>query len=1193
MHASCPGAATSATTTTLFWRWLLALALLLIVAACGGGGGDGTPATPPPATPTGTVSGTVVVADSGAALAGVTVSAAGRTASTAADGSYTLGDVPTGNAQVVSFDVAGHTKGLLSVSIAAGATARADARLTPVGATQRFDAAAGATVTVAGTPAQVSLPAAGLVTATGAAASGTVTAEVTPIDPASNAANMPGNYTAQAAGGATTAIESFGALGVTLKDAAGSALNLAPGKTATLRIPLATRSASAPATIPLFYLNESTGLWVQEGTATLAGTAPNQYYEGTVSHFTTWNADQVIDTIRVIGCVQDASGTRVAGAEVASYGSDYSGRDSVASNLNCDFAVAIRRGGVANIGAQLGNRSSSAARVGPSQVDIVLSGALVLSTGGMPPLIVEQPQSHTVQVDGYAYFRVEAIGSPVLRYQWKRNGVIIAGETSETLSLYPVLVGDNGASFTVTVTNPYGSAISDAAVLTVNTSPLPPLITGQPLSKSVNVGATATFDVVAVSQGGTLSYQWRRNGTPIAGATGTSYTTPATTLADSGSAYSATVTSTNGTSVTSNGAVLTVGTPTPLVIGTQPQDVSVGVGQSASFSVTVTGGTSAPTYQWRRNGSAITGATSVSYTTPATTLADSGSTYSVVVRSGSESVTSNNATLTVTQPTGGNGYYLLASAGPMVMGTITFANGDQSVPTQAVLAVNSTAPSSGAVTIEPAGQTRFLYSNGVEGTISAGQISNLRSRIGTYFKGGRLYKVDQVVTSGAVPVPRLVSALAATQVCGDGGIATSPTYALGNDFTNPSGSWLFLRGPGADALCNTADDNYWAVRMDMIGTDLARTLPGEPQVDILAANGAYAGVVVRDGNQMRRSDAGINNVNTLLFTVDAASYTNLGRTFGSSLPGFWLFIEGGKLWGVNLATPATRVELATLAAGESASPAIVSDGGSVFVGLSTSTSARVLRVNESLTNTTTVATLNQPLVNMALGITRLVMQTQGSPAKLLSVEKAGGPITPLVSFGAGVIPGLLLVSGENVYAAQYQFGASGSSVSTIVIGADGSNLQTLANTDIKRGISPATQSLAVGLATPYAVVLADGVTSLTSNAGATLRVVNGATRATIVTYGSLPITPDGVAFSITGDPLQYGLSGLFTYTDPASGSSDLYWFKSDAAGLVRATNLLSITAAPASAHAQAQAAKALMKAAASGTHGARRGAAAR
>ena len=41
------------------------------------------------------------------------------------------------------------------------------------------------------------------------------------------------------------------------------------------------------------------------------------------------------------------------------------------------------------------------------------------------------------------------------------------------------------------------------------------------------------------------------------------------------------------------------------------------------------------------------------------------------------------------------------------------------------------------------------------------------------------------------------------------------------------------------------------------------------------------------------------NEGTARFTVDAASYVNLGRRFGSALPGIWLFAEGGKLWGVD------------------------------------------------------------------------------------------------------------------------------------------------------------------------------------------------------------------------------------------------------------------------------------------------------
>jgi len=85
-------------------------------------------------------------------------------------------------------------------------------------------------------------------------------------------------------------------------------------------------------------------------------------------------------------------------------------------------------------------------------------------------------------------------------------------------------------------------------------------------------------------------------------------------------------------------------------ITTQPADQTVSSGQTATFSLTATG---APplSYQWQKNGSAISGATSASYTTPATSTADSGAQFKVVVSNSAGSATSNPATLTVTAAT--------------------------------------------------------------------------------------------------------------------------------------------------------------------------------------------------------------------------------------------------------------------------------------------------------------------------------------------------------------------------------------------------------------------------------------------------------------------------------------------------------------------------------------------------------------
>jgi hypothetical protein len=96
------------------------------------------------------------------------------------------------------------------------------------------------------------------------------------------------------------------------------------------------------------------------------------------------------------------------------------------------------------------------------------------------------------------------------------------------------------------------------------------------------------------------------------------------------------------------------GNPTPVAqsptapsITTQPGNASAAVGATAMFTV-VASGTDPLTYQWQKNGTAISGATSTSYTTAALAASDDGSTFTVVVTNAAGSVTSNGAKLTVT-----------------------------------------------------------------------------------------------------------------------------------------------------------------------------------------------------------------------------------------------------------------------------------------------------------------------------------------------------------------------------------------------------------------------------------------------------------------------------------------------------------------------------------------------------------------
>ena len=276
---------------------------------------------------------------------------------------------------------------------------------------------------------------------------------------------------------------------------------------------------------------------------------------------------------------------------------------------------------------------------------VATSNAATVTVTPVAASIVTQPVSQTVLSGNTATFSVVASGTAPLSYQWQKNGGNIAGATSSSYTTPPVGAADSGSAFTVVVSNAASSAAtSNAATLTVTS--IAPVITGQPQSQTVAVGATATFSVTATGSA-PLSYQWQKNGGNIPGATGASYTTPAVSSTDSGSSFVVVVSNAATPAATSSAATLTVAT-TPPTITTQPQSQTVAFGATPTFSVVATG--SAPlSYQWQKNGVNIAGATASSYTTPAVSATDSGSTFLVIVsNAATPAATSNTATLTVT-----------------------------------------------------------------------------------------------------------------------------------------------------------------------------------------------------------------------------------------------------------------------------------------------------------------------------------------------------------------------------------------------------------------------------------------------------------------------------------------------------------------------------------------------------------------
>ena len=177
------------------------------------------------------------------------------------------------------------------------------------------------------------------------------------------------------------------------------------------------------------------------------------------------------------------------------------------------------------------------------------------------PSIITQPQDQIVSPGGAANFTVTAGGSEPLSYQWYFNtNTLLANATDPTLTITNVQA-ENAGTYSVTVSNIAGGIISSNAILTINTNPVAPVFTLQPVSQVVVVGSTASFTALAAGTA-PISYQWSKDSTPISGATSSTLTLTNVQTTDDGS-Y--TVTASNAVNTaTSAPAQLTVTTTVPV-----------------------------------------------------------------------------------------------------------------------------------------------------------------------------------------------------------------------------------------------------------------------------------------------------------------------------------------------------------------------------------------------------------------------------------------------------------------------------------------------------------------------------------------------------------------------------------------------------------------------------------------------------
>jgi uncharacterized delta-60 repeat protein len=173
----------------------------------------------------------------------------------------------------------------------------------------------------------------------------------------------------------------------------------------------------------------------------------------------------------------------------------------------------------------------------------------------------------------------------------------------------------------------------------------PPAISLQPLSRTNNAGTVSGFSVQSVGSA-PLSFQWLKNGANLTNSTHvTGAQTPTLSLSNvfgaDGAGYSVVV-SNNPGSVTSQVAILTVIDP---LLTKQPVSISTNAGQTATFTVAVTG-TAPLSYQWRKNAALIAGASTTSLTLTNVQRADAAS-YDVMITNAFGSITSSVAMLTI------------------------------------------------------------------------------------------------------------------------------------------------------------------------------------------------------------------------------------------------------------------------------------------------------------------------------------------------------------------------------------------------------------------------------------------------------------------------------------------------------------------------------------------------------------------
>lgn len=204
-----------------------------------------------------------------------------------------------------------------------------------------------------------------------------------------------------------------------------------------------------------------------------------------------------------------------------------------------------------------GNVSIKPVAEGGTAPNEYLDVLVTIGLNGMP-VIAAHPVSQGFAVGGNVTLSVTATGTPTPAYQWRKYGSDISGATNATYTIANAQAYHAG-TYTVQLSNTVATIVSDPVALSLNALPF---ISSQPANLTMTAGLTATFSVGVTGFPSPISYQWRKAGTPISGATTATYSLPNVQTTSAGN-YDVVITNSVGstTSATASLAVNTASSP--------------------------------------------------------------------------------------------------------------------------------------------------------------------------------------------------------------------------------------------------------------------------------------------------------------------------------------------------------------------------------------------------------------------------------------------------------------------------------------------------------------------------------------------------------------------------------------------------------------------------------------------------------